>query len=195
MKRYKLLKDLPTFKAGEEFYINSVGDLARDGDDVVAYTAGTLIKFSSILNDWFEEIDENVRWRAEEGRDYWFIDSFGHVSENKDYRTPVSNHYYRIGNHFKTEAEAEKYGEYLEALQVIKDDTKGFVPDWKNVLQGKYKGLYDHTSEKFDLISVNTFQSLGTIYFKNKEDIRESLKKHHKEWLIVLGVEERNEGK
>mgnify|MGYP001691149011 CR=1 FL=1 len=29
MKRYKLLKDLPTFKAGDLFYISQYGDLIR----------------------------------------------------------------------------------------------------------------------------------------------------------------------
>lgn len=39
MKRYKLLKDLPTFKAGDLFYISQYGDLIHDGGDfgVTAY--------------------------------------------------------------------------------------------------------------------------------------------------------------
>ena len=72
MKRYRLKKDLPTFKAGETFTlwdsIETQG-LCRDSDDIMAYHQKTLDKFPNILTDWFEEIkpaeplikDEKVR--------------------------------------------------------------------------------------------------------------------------------------
>lgn len=73
MKRYKLLKDLPTFNAGDEFvlrdngclYLNKVdavtGYLTGVGhwkNDVMAYHKRTLEQFPNILEDWFEEIEE-----------------------------------------------------------------------------------------------------------------------------------------
>lgn len=73
MKRYKLLKDLPTFNAGDEFvlrdngclYLNKVdavkGWLTGVGhwkNDVMAYHKRTLEQFPNILEDWFEEIKE-----------------------------------------------------------------------------------------------------------------------------------------
>ena len=79
MKKYKLLKDLPTFKAGDEFYINSIGDLILYDKWIVAYTKLTLDKFPNILTDWFEKIPEFDRWRAERGEEYWHIDGFGKV--------------------------------------------------------------------------------------------------------------------
>lgn len=63
-KRYRLIKDLPTFKAGEIFEIFD-GNLYKinesDGEDteyeVMVYHASTLKKFPNILEDWFEPID------------------------------------------------------------------------------------------------------------------------------------------
>lgn len=73
MKRYKLLKDLPTFKAGEEFFINKSGNLIAETPrnpkqitvetlygipkkiDLMAYANETLEEFPNILTDWFEE--------------------------------------------------------------------------------------------------------------------------------------------
>ena len=69
MKRYKLKKDLPTFKEGEVFYLSDAGNLFRESDDIAAYSWSTIDKFPNILTDWFEEIkpaeplikDEKIR--------------------------------------------------------------------------------------------------------------------------------------
>lgn len=71
-KRYQLVKDLPTFKAGEIFELwDSIEcqGLYRESDDVMAYRKKTLDKFPNILGEWFEEIkpkeplikDEKIR--------------------------------------------------------------------------------------------------------------------------------------
>lgn len=60
-KRYRLVKDLPTFDKGDEFYIAQTGALWYDGggaDDVCAYSTQTLMRFPNILKDWFEPIDD-----------------------------------------------------------------------------------------------------------------------------------------
>ena len=69
MKRYELKRDLPTFKAGEIFYLSDIGNLIHESDGVMAYSWSTIDKFPNILTDWFEEIkpaeplikDEKIR--------------------------------------------------------------------------------------------------------------------------------------
>ena len=69
MKRYKLKRDLPTFKAGDMFHLIESGSLIHDGDNIVTYSWSTIDKFPNILTDWFEEIkpkeplikDEKIR--------------------------------------------------------------------------------------------------------------------------------------
>ena len=69
MKRYELKKNLPTFKAGEVFYLSDAGNLLRESDNIAAYSWSTIDKFPNILTDWFEEIkpaeplikDEKIR--------------------------------------------------------------------------------------------------------------------------------------
>lgn len=61
-RRYRLLKDLPTFNKGDEFYIAQTGALWYDGggdDDVCAYATQTLMRFPNILEDWFEPIEDS----------------------------------------------------------------------------------------------------------------------------------------
>lgn len=68
MKKYRLLKDLPTFKAGEIFKLKG-GNLyyypAENGtenahwfDRIMAYHHKTLEKFPNILEELFEEVEE-----------------------------------------------------------------------------------------------------------------------------------------
>ena len=62
MKYYQLTKDLPTFKKGEQFFVNDYGQLiscAHEG--VVAYSAHTLKRFPDVLKDWFVEVPAPVR--------------------------------------------------------------------------------------------------------------------------------------
>lgn len=61
MKYYKLIKDLPTFKAGELFCIAPSGSLVNVPNNVVAYSMTTLEKFPNILKDWFVEVPEPIR--------------------------------------------------------------------------------------------------------------------------------------
>lgn len=85
MKRYRLKYDLPTFNAGDEFFLSKSGNLIAGTPeepvtidigpmevDLVAYSRQTLEKFPNILVDWFEEIREKA-----EG--YWFIRSDGGI--------------------------------------------------------------------------------------------------------------------
>lgn len=58
LKQYKLKRDLPTFKAGEIFYLSDAGNLIRESDNVPAYSWSTIDKFPNILTDWFEEVKE-----------------------------------------------------------------------------------------------------------------------------------------
>ena len=91
MKRYKLLKDLPTFKAGDMFYMSEYGDLIYDGDNVGIKTCTWQIleRFPNILTDWFEEIQEestdSIHWKPKLGEKYWFVNYW----ENVDCRTAV----------------------------------------------------------------------------------------------------------
>lgn len=184
MKRYKLKKDLPTFKTGDEFYINDNGNLMFDSKDcIVAYKASTLEKFPNILKDWFEEI---------KGR-FYLADDGEIIKYNEDEDPYCLNYRKSIGNDFETEEEAQKHRDYLIALQTIKGDAKGFVPDWKDKDQRKYYGCYSYNINSLDPNWSYCFQYQGVIFFKTKEDLEESFNKHRKEWLTVLGVEEQYE--
>nr|DAU47677.1 MAG TPA: hypothetical protein [Caudoviricetes sp.] len=199
-KKYRLLKDLPTFKAGEEFFISDSGNLIAGTPsdpkqitvetryglpmkiDLMAYAKETLEQFPNILTDWFEEIQELKK--------YYYIGSMGHV-ESAGYKGWEVSLKLRksISNYFETEEEAEKYLKYLKAKVVIKRDTKGFKPDWENDDEKKYLGFWDFDEDGLDWLPRNSFKE-AFIYFKSREDIEESFKKHPEEWKTYLNYEQ-----
>ena len=195
MKRYKLLKDLPTFNAGDEFFISKDGNLiagtpeepkiVRVGEiipievNLMAYAKETLEQFPNILTDWFEEIKEPKR--------IYYANDFGcnvaNMTENNN--SIIRKSLKSVGNHFETYEEAKAYLEYLKAKAIIKQDTKGFKPDWKNPSQNKIFGYYNLIDKKLCYFAeVDNMES--KLYFKTEEDIKESFEKHSKEWRTYL---------
>ena len=167
MKRYELKRDLPTFKAGEVFYLSDAGNLIRESDNVPAYSWSTIDKFPNILTDWFEEIKESTRWKPKKYNDlYYFINALGMVGE-----------------------EAERTIEYLKALAIVRGDaTTKFV-------NGEYNWyVYFDIENGLLLLDTTSYSILngvfGLPYFATEEDAKRSIKQHKNEWLTIFGVKE-----
>ena len=189
MKRYKLKRDLPTFKAGEVFYLSDAGNLLRESDNVPAYSWSTIDKFPNILTDWFEEIKESTRWKPEMHQIYRYINSDSYVYGNSWVDDYFDNGRFEIGNCFQTGEEAEKVVEYLKALATVRGDaTSKFVKGERN-----WYVYYDT-----NLNSINSSISctmldngiFGLPYFATIEDAKKSIEQHKNEWLTIFGVKE-----
>lgn len=187
MKRYKLLKDLPNFNKGDEFYISEKdGGLVRVSDDVYAFSRLALEKCPNILKDgeWFEKIpDEYKRWRAECSETYWYLDDCGVTLSKTDWDEYTDDFRYSVGNHFKTEEEAKTHKEYLLAKQVLIDDADG----------GKFISITKNWYASYDVLGWDLYRtydySPGQIYFKDEESLKKSLEKHKEQWEIVRRYE------
>lgn len=135
-----------------------------------------------------EPIEEPTRWRADYDQEYFYIDGEGFVSSDRECFFSSDNRRFALGNYFKTEEETRKASDWLKAFTVLRDDTKGFKPDWKNETQKKWYVSYNHFHGKFYTEWCIGYQS-STIIFATAEDALESTKKHEREWLTYLGVE------
>lgn len=204
MKLYKLLKDLPCAEAGEIF---QQGYDENDKDNIYIYQEIIGIKPIKIwldyiddFDEWFEEIKE-----PKLPKEFFFIvgEKIGNVEyltfsfdeeTRREYKKIVEE-YKSVGNYFETKEEAESYLEYLKAKAIIKQDTKGFEPNWNDTKQIKYSCSYDE--DRFTgygcvkpVIEETSTKMGALIYFKSKEDIKESLKKHPEEWRKYLFYEQ-----
>lgn len=155
MKRYKLLKDLPTFSAGDIFELRGDGCLYWGAylqdkitpqhckhwqPDVMAYHKKTLERFPNVLSDWFEEIKDGGGWKPNQGEKYWYIDHEGEILAGAEDGFDDIDAMVTIGDCFKTRKEAEEAVEKLKAWKRLKD--KGFkFYGWRKNCTGTYDFL------------------------------------------------------
>lgn len=198
MKRYKLLKDLPTFKAGEKFFIGDSGNLIAGTPsnpkqitvetkyglpvkiDLMAYASETLEEFPNILKDWFEEVEATPS-------EYYYITDDGNVDFVVEEEPNLSRRRKAIGNVFETKEGAEEYLEYLKAKVIIEQDAD-FYPDWSDLDEEKYYGFWNWNVDEIDC-GYTYGDKQSDIYFKSEKDIKESFEKHPEEWATYLTYE------
>ena len=190
MKRYKLKKDTPAFKAGTECYIEEAGNMVPcRGISYTIVHKDQLEKNPNILTEWFEEIDETTRWKPEQDQEYYLLDSNGLVHESVWADDSADRSRFEIGNCFQTEEEIERVVEYLKALAVVRGDaTSEFVKYNDNWFIG-----YDPEHKSIDAF-CNPYTArngiFGLPYFATREDAQRSIELHKKEWLTIFGVKE-----
>lgn len=191
MKRYKLKKDTPAFKAGTECYIEEAGHIVPcRGISYTIVHKDQLEQSPNILTDWFEEIKESTRWKPKYVEEYYYLSGDGSVGrETFDDEFDIDNDRFEIGNCFKTKEEAEQVVEYLKALSVVRGDaTSEFVKYNDNWFIG-----YDPEHKSIDAF-CNPYTArngiFGLPYFATEEDAKRSIELHKKEWMTIFGVKE-----
>ena len=193
MKRYKLKKDTPAFKAGTECYIEEAGNMVPcRGISYTIVHKDQLEENPNILTDWFEEIEEPTRWKPETDQKYYCFGSDGSVIDDDWCDLTIDRSRFEIGNCFHTEEEAERAAEYLKALTVVRGDaTSEFVKYNDNWFIG-----YDPEHKSIDAF-CNPYTArngiFGLPYFDTAEDARRSIELHKNEWLTIFGVKEEDE--
>lgn len=190
MKRYKLKRDIPAFKAGEVFYLSDAGNLFRESDNVPVYGWTIIDKNPNILTDWFEEIDESTRWKPEMGHDYYYISGVGHVYDDFwDDSQFVDRGRFEIGNCFQTNEEAEQVVEYLKALAVVRGDATSKFEKARRNWRVYYDSVYKYLAIESNFSDINN-GIFGLPYFATEEDAQRSIELHRNEWLTIFGVED-----
>lgn len=193
MKRYKLLKDLPTFKAGDLFYISEYGALVYDDGDggVMAYARQTLEKFPNILADWFEKVEEptnSIHWKPKIGDRYFYISGYGTVYSETWHGVPVDYYRRALGSIYPTEEECKKARE-RKLAKVRLQRTSTFKPDFENGNGGWIVG-YDYEDESLTTIPISDVDYGEPVRYATSEDARKSIKENREDWLIYFGVKE-----
>ena len=153
MKRYKLKKDTPAFKAGTECYIEEAGNMVPcRGISYTIVHKDQLEKNPNILTDWFEEVKEQTRWKPELGYKYYLSDSNGSIYDSVWSNDYIDRSRSEIGNCFESREEAEKAVEKLKAWKRLKDSGLKFK-DWNKINYDKtfcINAEIEHDVEAFE---------------------------------------------
>ena len=191
MKRYKLKKDTPAFKAGTECYIEEAGNMVPcRGISYTIVHKDQLEKNPNILTNWFEEIKESTRWKPEMSQTYYYVVGDGRVYDDTWVNdSAVDNGRFEIGNCFETKEEAEQVVEYLKALAVVRGDAiSKFTKDrnnWYVYYDTNFNSL--RSSISCTMLDNGIF---GLPYFATRDDAQRSIEQHKNEWLTIFNIKE-----
>ena len=190
MKRYKLKRDTPAFKAGTECYIEEAGNMVPcRGISYTIVHKDQLEKNPNILAEWFEEI-KPTRWKPKKNHIYYCVSGDGYAAEDVWYGVQcIDDDRFDLGNCFETKEEAEKVVEYLKALAVVRGDaTKKFVKGERNWFVF-YNVTADYLDFGYDYSDIRN-GVFGLPLFATEEDAQRSIELHKNEWLTIFGIKE-----
>lgn len=202
MKLYKLLKDLPTFKAGQLAYISKTGNLiagtpenqktTETGLIIIIYHETTLKKFLEILTEWFEEIKEpvnSIHWKPKHGDEYFWIDECGSILPGTFYRDSLYDQQrLTFGNVYRTEKEAEKARDRRLA-KVRLQRTSTFEPDFENG-NGGWVVFYSYVDKELHSMRDSCTDSGELVRYETEEEAKRSIRENREDWLIYFGIKE-----
>lgn len=203
MKRYKLLKDLPTFKAGQLAYISKTGNLiagtpenqetTETGLIIMIYHETTLKKFPNILTEWFEEIKEptdNIHWKPKKDDEYFWMNSYGETQPDVWDGDSIDIMRLALGMIYRTEEECERARE-RKLAEVRLRKTSTFEPDFENG-KGGYVVSYDYINKELDCFDSFWNDSGEPVRYATREEAEKSIKENEADWRKYLGIKEEN---
>lgn len=201
MKQYKLLKDLPTFKAGQLAYISKTGNLIAGTPEnqkttdygliIMIYHETTLKKFPNILTEWFEEIEEpttSVRRTPKMGEAYFYVDEYGNVEREIWDNDGVDNELLAMGFVRLTPEEAAEARDRRLA-EVRLQRTSDFKPDFEND-RGGWIVYYDYGCETLAVCNFDYYDAGEPVRYATREEAEKSIKENERDWLKYFGIEE-----
>ena len=198
-KCYKLLKDLPTVKAGAISHrctneTMQVDILKRVDDQGIFLPPSFDVSSVHNFNEWFEEVEQltinDIDWNFDPkpGDICYCVDNAGnilswiHAAEEE--KAEVA-----MGNCFRTRQEAEAYRQWLKAVAELRRSSD-FKPDWNNAGEEKCHVYYDHSNKQLSASNKFYFQWGTIVYYRTWEEFERSIKDHKAAWLTYFGVRE-----
>lgn len=201
MKQYRLLKELPTFKAGQLAYISKTGNLIAGTPEnqettdygliIMIYHETTLKKFPNILTEWFEEIKEpvnSIHWKPNFGEEYWYVNYIGNVVCRSWEDASVDLWLLESGNVYRTIEEAEKARERRLA-EVRLRQTSDFKPDFENG-NGGWVVFYSYVDKELHSMRDSCTDSGELVRYETEEEAKRSIRENREDWLTYFGIKE-----
>lgn len=196
MKRYKLLKDLPTIKAGEIFKETVTGYNEKNLLVRIAplNAKSPRLKVQDIDNfdEWFEEIQEptdSIHWKPKYGEEeYWVVNSYGLIVKRIWSDSYEDINMYNLGFIYPTEEECKKAHD-RKLAEVRLRRTSTFKPDFRND-NGGWVVYYDPRKKRLEVQEVYRLEYGEIVRYQTEKEAEKSIKKNREDWLTYFNVED-----
>ena len=190
MKLYKLLKDLPTVKAGAIFKEK----IKIDGTRVLkACESGRkhsiLVREIDNFDEWFESTS-SISWNLKWNDRYWYIDYWGKVSCRNYTDAIIDRLNIDNGNAYHTEEEGKEAHE-RKLAEVRLRKTSTFKPDFEND-KGGWIIYYDHGRETLAVCELADCDAGEPVRYATREEAEKSIKENERDWKTYFGIKEWN---
>lgn len=201
MRLYKLLKDLPTFKAGQLAYISEQGSIVAGNPDkpeitdagvhLIMYHKTTLDKFPEILTEWFEEIKKpvnSIHWKPKYDDWYFYISDHGSVCSDIWNDNYTDNKRLAFGFVYRTEEECKAALDRKLAEARLRKTS-----DFEPIFESEYGGwivYFDYENRMLDCAKVFSCDRGELVHYATKEDAKKSIKENEQDWKIYFGIKE-----
>ena len=188
MRLYKLLKDLPTVKAGAIFKEK----IKIDGTRVLktcesGYRHSILVREIDNFDEWFEPTD-SINWKLKWNDRYWYIDYWGKVSCRNYTDAIIDRLNIDNGNAYHTEEECKEAHE-RKLAEVRLRRTSNFKPDFKNG-KGGWIVYYDHGCETLAVRELDYYDDGEIVRYKTRAEAEKSIEENEQDWKIYFGIKE-----
>lgn len=188
MRLYKLLKDLPTVKAGAIFK----EEIKIDGTRVLkacesGHRHSILVREIDNFDEWFEPTS-SISWNLKWNDRCWYIDYWGKVSCRNYTDAIIDRLNIDKGNVYHTKEEAEQALE-RKLAEVRLRRTSTFEPDFKSKNGGWVVG-YNYHLEELVYSDANYVDYGEPVRYATEEDAEKSIRENREDWLAYLGVKE-----
>nr|DAP00666.1 MAG TPA: hypothetical protein [Caudoviricetes sp.] len=188
MRLYKLLKDLPTVKAGAIFKEK----IKIDGTRVLkacesGHRHSILVREIDNFDEWFESTS-SINWNLKWGDRYWYIDWWGNVNCRNYADAIIDRLNIDNGNVYYTEEECKKAHE-RELAEVRLRKTSTFEPDFEGKNGGWAVG-YNYHLKELVRAEVGYVDYGEPVRYATEEDVEKSIKENRVDWLKYLGIKE-----
>lgn len=197
MKTYKLLRDMPTVKAGTTFR-----EITRevDGSKILkeyksSNKVSILVSEINDFDEWFEKIEptDSIHWKPKEGDNYFYIvHSYNPLHNEVLVSTWIDDDYdkthYLLGNIYRSYEEAEK-ARNRELAEVRLRRSSTFKPDFEND-NGCWVVYYDPKKNSLEVQEVYCLEYGEIVRYETEEEALKSIKENERDWRIYFGIKE-----
>ena len=155
----------------------------------VATLEKELAELKAIIN----QPESYGRERVGKGLSFYKINSYGEVKHDAEAYVKDDDKLFSMGNYYHTKEEAEKARDrqlaYVRITDAIREQNKGWVPDWGDQKQRKHYFRYDHDDSTFRIVDNTFMQFIPNELYGTEEAIEYVIKHHADDIKLYLGVE------